>query len=168
MRYCFYIGTSLLLIIIQTTVLPYFSLFNGFYDLLIPFVIFLIICLPLRESLPFILVLGFIMDSLSGSPFGLYLIVYFWLFVSLRWITRYLRVSNKLLLSLFVIGAVLVENVLVTGTLTIFGAGRQFSPQAVKMITLQLLWTVFTGPMFLLALLTIHKRLNNQPNENLS
>jgi cell shape-determining protein MreD len=94
MRYCFYIGTCLLLIIVQTTVLTYSNAIGGIYDLLIPFVIFLSICMPVRECLPFILVLGFIVDNLSGSPFGLYLTFYFWLFVGMRWIIKYLRAGN--------------------------------------------------------------------------
>jgi cell shape-determining protein MreD len=78
--------------------LSYSNAIGGIYDLLIPFVIFLSICLPARECLPFILVLGFIVDNLSGSPFGLYLTFYFWLFVSMRWVIKYLRAGNKSLL----------------------------------------------------------------------
>ena len=123
MRYGFYIGTCLFLIIVQTTLLTYFNVFAGMYDLLIPFVIFISICLPLRESLPFILILGLIMDNLSGSPFGLYLTFYFWLFVGVRWILKFLRVSNKFLLSLVVVGAVLIQNMLIIGTFGFVGAG---------------------------------------------
>ena len=99
MRYGFYIGTCLFLILIQTTIVPYLTAFNGIYDLLIPFVIFICICLPVRESLPFVLILGLIMDNLSGSPFGLYLTFYFWLLGGVRLVLKFLRVSNKFLLN---------------------------------------------------------------------
>ena len=164
MRYCFYIGTCLLLIIVQTTILSYFDVFSGIYDLLIPFVIFLSICLPVRECLPFILILGFIVDNLSGSPFGLYLTFYFWLFVGIRWIIKYLRAGNKLFLSLVVIVAVLIENILVLGIFAFFGPIGQLPAEAVKSIALQIFWAVVTGPLFLLSLLTISKRLNIQLN----
>lgn len=164
MRYCFYIGTCLLLIIVQTTILSYFDVFSGIYDLLIPFVIFLSICLPVRECLPFILILGFIVDNLSGSPFGLYLIFYFWLFVGIRWIIKYLRAGNKLFLSLVVIVAVLIENILVLGIFAFFGPIGQLPAEAVKSIALQIFWAVVTGPLFLLSLLTVSKRLNIQLN----
>ena len=164
MRYCFYIGTCLLLIIVQTTVLSYFNVTKGIYDLLIPFVIFLSICLPVRECLPFILVLGFIVDILSGSPFGLYLTFYFWLFVGIRWIIQYLRAGNKLFLSLVVIVAVLVENILVLGIFSYFGPIEQLPTEAVKNIAQQIFWAVVTGPLFLLSLLTIAKRFNIQLN----
>jgi cell shape-determining protein MreD len=164
MKYCFYIGTCLLLIIVQTTVLSYFNVTRGIYDLLIPFVIFLSICLPVRECLPFILVLGFIVDNLSGSPFGLYLTFYFWLFVGIRWIIKYLRAGNKLFLSLVVIVAVLIENILVMGTFAFFGPVAQLPAETVKNIALQIFWALFTGPLFLLSLLAISKRFNIQLN----
>ena len=164
MRYGFYIGNCLFLIIVQTTLLTYFNIFAGMYDLLIPFVIFISICLPLRESLPFILILGLIMDNLSGSPFGLYLMYYFWLFVGVRWILKFLRVSNKFFLSLVVVVAVLIQNVLIVGTFGLAGPGWQLPGAALKNITVQLFWALATGPLFLFCLLAISKRFNIQVN----
>jgi rod shape-determining protein MreD len=164
MRYGFYIGTCLFLIIIQTTLLVYFNVFTGMYDLLIPFVIFISICLPLRESLPFILILGLIMDNLSGSPFGLYLTFYFWLFVGVRWILKFLRVSNKLFLSLVVVVAVLIQNALIVGTFGFLGPGWQIPAATLKNISVQFFWALMTGPLFLFCLLAISKRFNIQLN----
>ena len=164
MRYGFYIGTCLFLMIVPTTLLTYFNVFAGMYDLLIPFVIFISICLPLRESLPFILILGLIMDNLSGSPFGLYLTFYFWLFVGVRWILTFLRASNKFFLSLVVVVAVLIQNVLIVGTFGFAGPGWQLPGAALKNITVQLFWALATGPLFLFCLLAISKRFNIQVN----
>jgi rod shape-determining protein MreD len=160
MRYGFYIGTCLFLILIQTTVLPYFNAFNGIYDLLIPFIIFISICLPIRESLPFVLILGLIMDNLSGSPFGLYLTFYFWLLGGVRLILTFLRVSNKFLLSLVVVIAVLIENVIVIGTFALSGPDWQLPADALKNMALPIFWALLTGPIFLLGLLTISRRFN--------
>jgi rod shape-determining protein MreD len=164
MRYGFYIGTCLFLIIIQPTLFAYFNVFDGMYDLLIPFVIFISICLPLRESLPFVLILGLIMDNLSGSPFGLYLTFYFWLFVGVRWILKFLRVSNKLFLSLVVVVAVLIQNLLIIATFGFIGPGWQLPATALKNITVQFFWALTTGPLFLFCLLAISKRFNIQLN----
>jgi rod shape-determining protein MreD len=162
MRYGFYIGTCLFLILIQTTVLPYFNAFSEIYDLLIPFVIFICICLPTRESLPFVLILGLIMDNLSGSPFGLYLTYYFWLFGGVRLILKFLRVSNKFLLSVVVISAVLIENVIVIGTFALSGPDWQLPADTFKNIAVPFLWALLTGPIFLLGLLTVSRRFNIQ------
>jgi rod shape-determining protein MreD len=164
MRYGFYIGTCLFLIIIQTTLFAYFNVFAGMYDLLIPFVIFISICLPLRESLPFILILGLIMDNLSGSPFGLYLTFYFWLFMGVRWILKFLRVSNKFFLAMVVVAAVLIQNLLIIGTFGFVGPGWQLPAAALKNIAVQFFWALATGPLFLFCLLAISKRFNIQLN----
>ena len=162
MRYGFYIGTCLFLIIVQTTLLVYFNIFAGMYDLLIPFVIFLSICLPLRESLPFILILGLIMDNISGSPFGLYLTFYFWLLVGVRWVLTVFRASNKLFLSLVVVVAVLIQNGLIIGTFGFAGPGWQIPAAGLKNVTVQFFWALTTGPLFLFCLLAISKRFNIQ------
>lgn len=164
MRYAFYIGTCLFLIIVQTTVLPYFNAFSGVYDLLIPFVIFICICLPIRESLPFVLVLGLIVDNLSGSPFGLYLTFYFWLLGGVRLILKFLRVSNKFLLSLVVVIAVLIENLIVIGTFALSGPEWQLPADVFKNMALPIFWALITGPLFLLGLLALSRRFNIQTN----
>ena len=164
MRYGFYIGTCLFLILIQTTVLTYFTAFSGIYDLLIPFVIFICICLPIRESLPFVLILGLIMDNLSGSPFGLYLTFYFWLLGGVRLILKFLRVSNKFLLSLIVIVAVLIENIIVLGTFALSGPDWQLPADTFKNMALPIFWAMVTGPVFLLGLLTLSRRFDIQIN----
>ena len=134
------------------------------YDLLIPFVIFISICLPLRESLPFILILGLIMDTISGSPFGLYLTFYFWLFVGVRWILKFLSANNKFFLALVVVVAVLIQNVLIIGTFGFAGPEWQLPANALKDITLQFFWALTTGPLFLFVLLAISKRFDIQLN----
>jgi cell shape-determining protein MreD len=164
MKYGIFIGICLFLIILQTTILPYFNVFSGIYDLLIPFVIFLCIYLPLRESLPFVLILGLIMDNLSGSPFGLYLTFYFWLLVGVRWIIKFLRVGNKLLLALVAVVAVLIENILIIGTFALSGSEWQLSADVFKSIVLQFCWAMATTPLFMLCLLALLKRFHIQLN----
>ena len=162
MRYIFYFSTCLFLLIVQTTILPNISVLRGMYDLLIPFVIFISICLPIRESLPFTLILGLIMDNLSGSPFGLYLAFYLWLFIGVRFIIRFLRASNKFFLSMVVIVAVLIENLFMIATFPLFSPTGQLPTDAFLIVIQQLLWSLATGPLFLFSLLALAKRFNIQ------
>ncbi len=164
MRYGFCIGTCLFLIIVQTTLLPDIPLFRGMYDLLIPFVILISICLPVGESLPFVLILGLIMDNLSGTPFGLYVTFYLWLFIGVRGIIKFLRVSNKFLLAVMVVVAVLIENFFMIATFAFFGSVRQLPAEASLIVLQQFLWALTTGPLFMLCLLTVAKRFNIQLN----
>jgi rod shape-determining protein MreD len=148
MSYFFNISTSLFLVILQTTVMPHLPLLNSFYDPLIPFIVFLGLSRPVRESLPFVFFLGFIMDNLSGTPFGLYLTAYFWLFVGVKGITRLLQVGNRLfIIMLIVASGVLIENLIFLGTLTILGPDKQLAGNAAKTVTIQVLWAIWTGPI---------------------
>lgn len=161
MSYFFNISACLFLVILQTTVMPYLPLLDSFYDLLIPFLVFLGLSRPVRESLPFVFFLGFIMDNLSGSPFGLYLTVYFWLFVGVKGITKLLQVGNRLfIMTLIVAVGVLIENLFFLGTLTILGPDQQLAGDAAQTVTIQVLWVIWTGPIFLLVLRDLHNRLN--------
>jgi len=161
MSYFFNISVCLFLVILQTTVMPYLPVLDSFYDLLIPFVVFLGLSRPVRESLPFVFFLGFIMDNLSGSPFGLYLTAYFWLFICVKGITKLLQVRNRLfIITLIVAAGVLIENLIFLWTLTILGPDQQLAGNAAKTVTIQILWAIWTGPIFFVALKDVQKRLD--------
>jgi len=161
MSYFFNISACLFLVILQTTVMSYLPLLNNFYDLLIPFIVYLGLSRPVRESLPFVFFLGFIMDNLSGSPFGLYLTAYFWLFVGVKGITQLLQVGNRLFIATLIVAAgVLIENLIFLGTLTVLGPDQQLAGDAVKAITIQILWAIWTGPLFLVAFRKLQNRLD--------
>jgi hypothetical protein len=71
MIYLFYFSVCLGFLLLQTAILPALPLLSRCYDIIIPWVVFLGIAHPARESLPVVFFLGFSMDSLSGAPFGL-------------------------------------------------------------------------------------------------
>ncbi len=151
MSYFFNISACLFLVILQTTVMPHLPLLNQFYDLLIPFIVYLSLSRPVRESLPFVLFLGFIMDNFSGGPFGLYLTTYFWLYVGVKGITTFIQVGNRLLvITIIVAGGVLFENLILLGAFAILGSRQQFAGDAVEIVAIQVLWAIFTGALFLL------------------
>jgi cell shape-determining protein MreD len=162
MSYFFNISASLFLVILQTTVMPNLPLLDSFYDPLIPFIVFLGLSRPVRESLPFVFFLGFIMDNLSGTPFGLYITAYFWLFVGVKGITKLLQVRNRLFITTLIIAAgVLIENLIFLGTLTILGPDQQLAGDAAKTVTIQVLWAIWTGPIFMVVLRDIRNRLDD-------
>jgi cell shape-determining protein MreD len=150
MIYCFYIATSLFLVVLQTTVLPYVSLFNQFYDLLIPFIVYLALYRPVRETLPLVFLLGYLMDGLSGSPFGLYTTIYFWLFLGLRWVTTFLRVGNTLLIAFVVPAGVVMEAIVFFIALVLQGADSYYLLKSARIAVAQVLWSLVTGPLLLI------------------
>jgi len=162
MSYFFNICACLFLVILQTTVMPYLPLLDSFYDPLIPFIVFLGLSRPVRESLPFVFFLGFIMDNLSGTPFGLYITAYFWLFVGVKGITKLLQVRNRLFITTLIVAAgVLIENLIFLGTLTILGPDQQLAGDAAKTVTIQVLWAIWTGPIFMVVLRDVQNRLDD-------
>jgi cell shape-determining protein MreD len=130
--------------------MPYIPLFERFYDLLTPFIIYLSIFRSVRESMVIIFIFGFFMDIISGGPFGLYLTAYVWLFISVRWAITFLHVGDSLLLPIIVAAGVLMENLIFIGTSAMFEQGSRISEAMVSTVIVQVLWAIFTGPLFLM------------------
>jgi rod shape-determining protein MreD len=150
MTVCFHILVTLTLVIIQTTLIPYFSLFQRFYDLPLLFVIYLGLYRPLREGFTTIIILGLVMDSLCGSPLGVYLTSYFWIYSGCIWFLTFLQVHNTMLLSLIVALAIVFENlifiiglILQTESFDVFNA---ILPATLS----QVLWSLITAPWLIL------------------
>jgi rod shape-determining protein MreD len=165
MTYCFHILVCLCLIVIQTTVMPHIHLFERFYDLLTPFVIYLSIFRSNRESLVIIFVFGFFMDIISGGPFGLYTTAYVWLFIGVRWAITFLHIGDSLLLPFVVALGVLAENLIFIGTSVMFEQSSRITETMVSTIIVQVLWAIFTGPLFLMLFNSSHRRWDRWVNE---
>ena len=165
MTYCFHIVICLGLIVVQTTVMPYIPLFDRFYDLLSPFVIYLSIFRSNRESLVIIFLFGFFMDIISGGPFGLYITAYVWLFIGVRWAITFLHVGDSMLLPFVVALGVLMENFIFVVTSAMFEQSSRVSEAMVSTIIVQVLWAIFTGPLFLMFFNYSHRRWDRWLNE---
>lgn len=138
--------------------MPCFLLFDRFYDLLAPFVIYLGLFRSTRESIPIIIVFGFIMDNLSGGPLGLYLTTYLWLFAVVKWVITILQVRDNVLLPFVVAAGVLLENIIFMGTITMFESGSRFSQADLGTVAVQVVWALVTGPIFLILFNRLHQR----------
>ena len=158
MIYFFYISACLFFVIVQTVIIPYIPFLVRFYDLLVPLIIYLGLYRPVRESIPFVLFLGFIMDNLSGSPFGLYLTTYFWLFIGVRLVTQLFQVGNRILIACLVVAGVLVQNLIFLMTSSLLGHDQQLPSATIHNVLVQCIWAIFTGPPFLMLLSFTQKR----------
>jgi len=159
MTYGYHVIVGSMLLVLQGTVIqlsPFLR--NNFYDLMIPFVVYLALFRPRRDSVFVVVMLGLIIDSLSGAPFGMFTTAYFWLFMSLKWITQYLHASNTLLIPVVVALGVFMENLFFVTIIATFVSTDSFLPQAFQSIGAQFLWALFTGPFFLLALYNTNLR----------
>jgi len=151
-----YILICLGCIVIQTTLFPLVASLSGFYDLLIPFVVYLGLFRPLKEGLPVVFCLGIAMDTLSGGAFGIYSTTYLWLYGVIAWMIGFLHFKNTLRLPFIVVVGVLLENLVFLGTVKLGNPDATLPLGLGRMATVQLLWAVFTGPPLLLLIRGIH------------
>ncbi len=165
MRYVFYMGLGLFLILLQTALMPYLSTFNQFYDLLLLIVLYLSLYRPARESLPIVFFLGLVMDNLSGSFFGLFITAYFWIFVIVSWGTRFLHVGSRILVFTVVAAGVLIENFIFLGSIVILGKGFQLPKEVFNTVGMQTFWAIITGSVFLILIRYLHKKFEEWFNE---
>jgi len=159
MIYCFHILVCLCLILFQTTLMPHFSIFNHFYDLLIPFIVYLGIHRSAREGVVFVLLLGLIMDGLSGGLAGIYLSVYFWLWVSALQMIQFFRVDNFLFLIFLTAAGIILENLIMLGSEALFKSEILSASITLNDVMCQILWVAFTGPLILFFLSYSQKRI---------
>ena len=165
MTYGFYLGVSCCMIVLQTTILPHLPLFKNFYDLPALFVIYLSVYRPARESIPVVIFLGFVMDSLSSTPFMLYITAYLWLFLSVRGIKKILRLEGSFRLPFIVVSGVLIENLIFMMTVFVLDSGFRFSLTVVRSIAVQSLWALCTGSLFLVSFNYCHRGWNKIINQ---
>jgi hypothetical protein len=165
MTYGFYLCVSFCLIVLQTTIVPYLPLFDNFYDLPALFIIYLSLYRPVRESLPVVIFLGFVMDSLSATPFMLYITAYLWLFISMCGIARILRLEGRFRLPFIVVSGVLIENLIFMMTIFVLDSGFRFSLTVVRSIAVQSLWALCTGSLFLVSFDYCHRGWNEIINQ---
>lgn len=158
MTQCLYICICLGMIIFQSAIMPHIPLFDSFYDLLIPFIVYIGLFRTLHEGLAVIILFGFVMDNLSGGPLGLYITSYFWIFITARWIIKLFHARHKLILLFVVAAGVLMQNLIFIGSLAIITQGSKFPESAIKIVSTQVLWAMITGPLFLIFFDFAHQR----------
>ena len=158
MNYGYYFIISLVLIILDTALIPTVPFSAMFYDLMIPFVVYIGLYRPLKEGLSVVCVLGLIVDGLSSGPFGLFLTTYLWLFAGVKWLVTFLHAHSKVILPFVVALGVLLENAIFLGVIGILMPEAHFPLDTHKTVLVQFILAVFTGPACLLLIETGHKR----------
>ncbi|NVL90237.1 MAG: hypothetical protein HWN69_04465 [Desulfobacterales bacterium] len=147
-----YFVLGLSTILAQTTIL---RLDGILYDLLIPLVVFLSLNFPKRKGILVVVILGLIMDILSGAIFGLYLSIYFWIFLSVKGLSKCFDVGDTIFQSVLI-------GVCVLGQHFMFCApckGAQLLTVRVVPVLLQTVFAMLTGPGILMLLEALHIRL---------
>lgn len=159
MIYLLYMAMFLGVAVFKTSIVPQFPLFDGFYDIMLLFVIYVGFFRSIRESLVFIVIFGTIMDAISGGTFGLYTTSYLWQYAFVLWLTRFMRVTNNMILPLVVLCSVVIQNAIFLGSMTLLGTDAVLPPSSLRVVLVQALWGVFTGPILILLLRSAGQKL---------
>lgn len=149
---------SLLLLILQTALLPHFSLFSGLYDLCLLFVIYYGLLRSRQESIVVVLFLGLGMDGVTGGPYGLYLTSYFWLWVGIQMMVRYIHAGNRLMHPFILALAILLQNLLHLGLIVLLQPRLTLPEGQLRTVGIQMLWGLLTAPPLIAVLYRTHKR----------
>ncbi len=152
----YYFIVSLFLIIIQTTFIPVICPPDRYYDLIIPFIIYLGIFSSFSEGMAASVLTGVIADNLSAGPFGLYTTAYFWIFIIIKTGIKYIHIANYILWPIIILTGVLIENFVLIGTIVLFGNNIRVSGTVFYIILYQVFWAVVTGP-FLIIIMNLLK-----------
>lgn len=157
MRFFWYIGVSLVLVVCRTTLLPYTTAIGNFFDPLIALVVYLAVFRPLPESISLLVFLGILMDTLSGGPFGLYLTSYVWLFIGVRLVAALIRVEAPMLLVLLMTAGVLLQNIIFLAAMTAFHLTRPDSGDMLGVFAGQVGWMLLIGPLLAVLMRSVER-----------
>lgn len=146
MIYLLNLMTCLFLAVFHTALLPRIPFSDNVFDLGICYVISLCLCHRHRVVVVFALMLGFLMDSLSGGAPGLYMSAYLWLAVSIKGAMNFFKISSLLIVSLVVLIGILFQHAVFLGSIYLVEIDTQISISAVKTAVVQALFGCFAGP----------------------
>ena len=147
MHFLVYFIFSVLLLCIQTTLLPAFPRLFAQYDFLIPFVAYLTLFRSSIGILPVILLSGCLMDLLSGGFIGIYLSAYILILICFRNATIYFHFKNSTLFQLVVIFSVLIENIIFALVIFLQAFTVDFSFYSSRVVMTHLLWALVSSPL---------------------
>jgi len=147
MRYIVYLILGLLLMGLHTAILSDIPEILSFYDILIPFVVYLSLFRSLSAGLLVVVVIGYFMDMVSGSPNGIYMAVFMIIFLMFRNITAYFHAQETLLFTICTAVGVFVENLIFCLLLLLGQADLQILINALQLLIVQLIWVLLTAPL---------------------
>lgn len=156
--FCLYSMVGLATVVGQTTILRLPLFRSLLYDLLIPLVVFLGLRLRDGRGVSLVAILGLVMDLVSGGIFGLYLSTYFWIFLSVKGISRYFDVDDTIFQSILIAVCVLGQHLVFCASLAPPWKGAQLLAAQTTPVLLQTALAALTGPGILMVLGRLQSR----------
>ena len=147
MRYVFYLIFGIFLIGLHTAVLADLPAIISFYDILIPFVVYFSLFRGLSAGLSVVLIIGFIMDMISGAPNGIYMATFMIVYLMFRNITAYFHAQETVLFTICTVVGIGIENLAFGMSSLILHTDVDISFTAFQIVIVQIIWAFLTGPL---------------------
>lgn len=138
---------GIILIGVQTSLVAVLPPWLPFYNLLIPYVIFLTLFRPVFETLPQIIMASFFMDMISGAPLAAYTITFIVLFVLFRNIKTYFQLLDSYLFVILIAVGVVIEHAVFGIALLFENFSAEPSLFSAYVIFIHCIWAIITGPL---------------------
>lgn len=154
MIYLVHILICLILVVVQTTVMPVLLPPPLMYDLLLPFVVYLGLNeSPGRAVMP-LLAAGLMMDTVSGGALGMYTLVYCWLYALIRLLINLIQRDSRMVFVLAIVAGVALEHAIFRLTGFFSGNMIPFGGHSLGSFTGRMITAGLTGP-FVMRLFTL-------------
>ena len=157
MTYGFYLLACLILVVVQTTIMPNIPVLDSLFSLPTVFVIYLGLFRKTRESLPFVILLGLVTDHLSGAPFMLYITSLFWVYFGVRWLKGMLQVGMPFRLPILVTAGIFIENLIYFTAIGLMTTYQQPTSEITLAMLIQIVWAFFLGSFIVIGFKRMHQ-----------
>jgi cell shape-determining protein MreD len=147
-------------LLFQTSIAPSFRIFYDFFNLMNFYVVYLAVYRPTQEIIIFVVLIGMLVDSVSGCPFGLYITIYIWVSIGIKWILRYLHKGNVFLIPIIIIGVILAENFIIIGMMAVIEKKIFLCPERFRVVIIQLFCGALIGPFLVYWIKVFHAKWN--------
>ncbi|HCY87316.1 MAG TPA: hypothetical protein DHV36_19440 [Desulfobacteraceae bacterium] len=147
MNFSFFFMVTLGLIICQTVVFPEFTWFSQCFDTLIIVALYLSLAYSGYTAVAAIVVIGILMDSLSGGPFFLHVFSYLWVFLVVQMFKQFVFQRSALFMMTVSLIAVAIQQVLILFSVFVTHGQAGIASVDYSLVIRQLFWGVVFIPV---------------------
>ena len=171
MNFIFFFFFTLFLIIIQTVIIPSFSWFSNCFDLMIVNVLYLSLVFP-NYWVPFwLVIIGSIMDSLSGAPFFLHSTAYLCIYLIVFFLRRLVFQHSAIFVFLVSFASACIYQGLVMFSIFLLQSQKVIAATDYRLCIGQIIWASVGIPIGVRFLETLHQNFSHalkQPGRQMS
>ena len=140
MNVLFFAMLTIFLIVIQTVIFPSFFWFSQCFDLMILNVIFLSLAYSHYTVILTIILIGCIMDSISGVPFFHHVFSYLWIYLIVQLFKQFVFKRSLVFILIISLASVLIQQGLILFSVFIEQGSGAILLKNFKLMAWQLFW----------------------------